>query len=128
MINRQTFSAWEHAIVMGGGLAGLLATRVLADHFERVTLIERDQLTAEPAPRKGVPQGQHVHGLLLRGQEILSRLFPGIVSAMQGGGAVPLDLGRDLRWHHHGVWKAECDSGIQVLFFTRPYLEWHIAA
>jgi 2-polyprenyl-6-methoxyphenol hydroxylase-like FAD-dependent oxidoreductase len=28
-----------HAVVAGGSLAGLLAARVLADHFERVTLL-----------------------------------------------------------------------------------------
>ena len=34
----------HHAIVLGGSVAGLLAARVLSDHFERVTLIERDEL------------------------------------------------------------------------------------
>ena len=28
----------RHAVVLGGSLAGLLAARVLADHFEEVTL------------------------------------------------------------------------------------------
>lgn len=37
-------SVGEHAIVLGGSMAGLLAARVLSDFFERVTLIERDQL------------------------------------------------------------------------------------
>ena len=27
----------KHAVVLGGSLAGLLAARVLADHFEQVT-------------------------------------------------------------------------------------------
>ena len=30
----------EHAIVIGGSMAGLLATRVLSKHFQRVTLLE----------------------------------------------------------------------------------------
>lgn len=33
-----------HAAVVGGGMTGLLTARVLAHHFERVTLIERDPL------------------------------------------------------------------------------------
>jgi 2-polyprenyl-6-methoxyphenol hydroxylase-like FAD-dependent oxidoreductase len=32
----------KHAIVIGASMGGLLATRVLADHFEQVTLVERD--------------------------------------------------------------------------------------
>ena len=28
----------------GGSIGGMLAARVLADHFDRVTIIERDQL------------------------------------------------------------------------------------
>src|SRR5205823_3501088 len=32
-----------HSVVIGGSMAGLLAARVLADHFERVTIIERDR-------------------------------------------------------------------------------------
>jgi protoporphyrinogen oxidase len=32
----------RHAVVLGGSIAGLLATRVLSEHFEQITLIERD--------------------------------------------------------------------------------------
>jgi 2-polyprenyl-6-methoxyphenol hydroxylase-like FAD-dependent oxidoreductase len=117
----------EHAVVIGGGLAGLLAARVLSDHFERVTLIERDGVATEAKPRKGVPQGNHVHGLLAKGQEIVAALFPDLVPALIAGGGVPIDMGRDFRWHHFGAWKARFDSGIGGILFTRPYLEWHIA-
>ena len=34
----------RHAVVVGGGMAGMPATHVLADHFEQVTLLERDHL------------------------------------------------------------------------------------
>ena len=45
-----------HAVVIGGGIAGLLAARVLTDHFERVTLVERDHFPETASPRKGLPQ------------------------------------------------------------------------
>lgn len=51
----------DHAIVMGASMAGLLATRVLSDHFQRVTLVERDGLPEEAENRQGVPQGRHLH-------------------------------------------------------------------
>ena len=57
-------------------MGGLLAARVLADFFERVTVIERDQLP-DASPRRGVPQGRHLHGLLPRGRQALDGLFPG---------------------------------------------------
>lgn len=50
----------RNAIVIGASMAGLLAARVLTDHFEAVTLIERDRLP-EPlrrgaaCPRHGTP-------------------------------------------------------------------------
>jgi len=127
MAHGNSSGARHHAVVIGGGLAGLLAARVLADHFERVTLIERDGVAPEPRPRKGVPQGNHVHGLLAKGQEILSQLFPDLVHALLAGGAVCGDMGRDFHWHHFGVWKARFDSGICGTLLTRPFLEWHIA-
>jgi 2-polyprenyl-6-methoxyphenol hydroxylase-like FAD-dependent oxidoreductase len=67
----------KHAIVIGGGMAGLLATRVLADHFERVTIVDRDPFPAIGEQRRGVPQGQHTYGLLASGRCILDEFFPG---------------------------------------------------
>ena len=54
----------KHAIVLGGSMAGLLAARILSDHFGQVSLIERDTLPALAEQRRGVPQGRHTHGLL----------------------------------------------------------------
>ena len=68
-----------------------------------------------------------MHGLLAKGQEILSQLFPDLVPALLAGGAVPGDMGRDFRWHHFGFWKVHFDSGITGMLLTRPYLECQIA-
>ena len=40
----------EHAVVIGGSMAGLLAARVLSDHFERVTIVERDRFPDGAGP------------------------------------------------------------------------------
>ena len=37
-------AARRHAIVLGGSMAGLGAARALTDHFDAVTLVERDEL------------------------------------------------------------------------------------
>lgn len=115
----------EHAIVMGGSMAGLLAGRVLADRFERVTIVERDRIDAtEPIARKGVPQGRHVHNLLARGDAVLDGLFPELFRTLEARGAVHVDWSRDTRWHHHGVWKGRFDSGVESWLMSRPLLEW----
>lgn len=48
---------------------GLLAARVLAGHFDRVTIVDRDQLPVEARFRDGVPQSRHIHDGLLRRPE-----------------------------------------------------------
>ncbi|WP_293248703.1 MULTISPECIES: hypothetical protein [unclassified Microcoleus] len=68
----------SHAIIMGGSLAGMLAARVLAKHFDRVSIVERDFFPEKPAPRPGIPQSRHLHILLTRGKIILEQLFPGL--------------------------------------------------
>src|SRR3989440_1361173 len=78
----------HHAVVIGGSMAGLLAARVLSDHFEQITIIERDRLPQEIVSRKGVPQAQHVHALLAKGAAILTELFPGLFETLTQNGAV----------------------------------------
>ena len=43
----------RHAVVVGGSMAGMLAARVLSDHFDGVTLLERDRFPETPTARKG---------------------------------------------------------------------------
>lgn len=77
----------RRAVVVGGSMAGLLAARVLAEHFERVTVVDRDRFPEVPDHRKGVPQSLHAHGILPRGQEIIGRLFPEIEADLRADGA-----------------------------------------
>ena len=47
----------DHAVVLGAGMAGLLAARVLADAYERVTVVERDPLPDDGGESAGCPAG-----------------------------------------------------------------------
>ena len=87
----------RQAVVIGAGMGGLTAARVLADHFERVLVLERDALPADALDRHGVPQGRHVHALLAGGQRALSELFPGFHEGLERAGAVRLRVGLDTR-------------------------------
>jgi 2-polyprenyl-6-methoxyphenol hydroxylase-like FAD-dependent oxidoreductase len=112
-----------HAAVTGAGIAGLLAARVLAEHFETVTLVERDTLPNAAEPRKGVPQGNHVHLLLVGGRLIVEALFPGLGDELRAAGAVVLNGGRDLSWHQGGGWRVKHESDLVYLSMTRSLLE-----
>ncbi len=96
----------EHAIVIGGSIAGLLAASVLARHFTKVTIIERDRLPEEAEPRKGVPQGNHAHQLLTRAAWVLEDMMPGIGQELLAAGAEEID----------------CFNQILMFFSDRPML------
>lgn len=113
----------QHAVVLGGSIAGLLAARVLTDHFARVTLVERDVLPIGIHQRRGVPQGQHTHGLLAGGHRVLDRLFPGFSQDAVAAGAVPGDIVRDIRWFFEGAPLARPSSGVDGLMASRPFFE-----
>jgi len=115
-----------HAVVIGAGISGLLAARVLSPHFTHVSIIERDLLVDEAAPRKGVPQGRHVHILLRRGQSILERFFPGLFAQMGPRKSVLVDLGHEMRWWRMGLTNTRARSGVLSQFQTRPLLEWYV--
>lgn len=104
----------QHAVVIGGSIAGLLAARVLSDHFEQVTVIERDELTDDAEPRKGVPQGRHVHLLQAGGAVVLMELFPDLF---------PMLSSSDFCLYRFGVRKAPFPIPRQVLSYSRPFLE-----
>ena len=69
------------AVVIGASMAGLGAARVLADRFDRVTVLDRDTLPDSPCWRNQVPQGCHPHLRLAAGARLLEGWFPGIIDA-----------------------------------------------
>jgi 2-polyprenyl-6-methoxyphenol hydroxylase-like FAD-dependent oxidoreductase len=118
-----TQSGHRRALVVGGSIAGLTAARVLTEHFDSVTVVERDQLPEQPVHRKGVPQGRQPHAILLGGLRVLEKQFPGITEELHEAGAVPLNLGSDVRIHLLGRWRVRYPSAYTVLAVTRPLLE-----
>ncbi|HEX6732270.1 MAG TPA: hypothetical protein VF074_19795 [Pyrinomonadaceae bacterium] len=116
----------QDAIVLGGSLAGLLAARVLCDHFERVTIVERDFFPTSPEPRRGTPQANHVHALMPQGRLILEQLFPELHQQMMADGAPLIDMASDIAWLTPQGWGVNFPSDLEVLAFTRPLLDLHV--
>lgn len=81
----------RHAIVIGASIAGLCAARVLSEHFDRVTVYDRDRLPDAPAHRSAVPQDRHVHILMARGAAEFEALFPGLLDDMVSAGVLKLE-------------------------------------
>ncbi len=113
--------------MLGASIAGLVAARVLGDHYDRVTIIDRDEIPTAPDNRPGVPQGRHVHGILARGREIAELLFPGTTDDLVARGARLVDPHADGRWHPVGRPPlASGRSDLRMLLVSRPLLEWYL--
>jgi 2-polyprenyl-6-methoxyphenol hydroxylase-like FAD-dependent oxidoreductase len=115
-----------HAVVLGGSIAGTLAARILADTYERVTVLDRDVFPQVAEPRHAVPQGHHIHALLARGQQILDGLFPGFTDEMIGRGVPVGDFGTSLSWYFNGQMMRKAHTGLVCVAAGRPLLEGYL--
>ncbi len=114
----------DHAVVLGASMGGLLAARVLADAYQRVTVVDRDLLPERAADRQGVPQGRHAHVLLARGAQILEELFPGLLADLAVAGVPVLASPRELLFSVGGhLLCLDGDGGDPGYLASRPYLE-----
>lgn len=118
----------RHAVVLGGSMAGLGAARALANHFDKVTLVERDEVSRAAQSRKGVPQGNHAHGLLPSGYRILDDYFPGMMKEIIAAGAPAGDITGDFLWYQYDHWKLRADTGLEGVTVSRPFLEHTVRA
>ncbi|MCZ8521352.1 MULTISPECIES: FAD-dependent oxidoreductase [Paenibacillus] len=112
----------ETAIVIGGGIAGLLAARVLSDYYQEVIIAERDELPQEPSARPGTPQSFHPHRVLPRGNIIMERFFPGYIDDLLAQGADPTQDEKMSLFTSHGA--VEISSNEKNAKSSRALLEW----
>ncbi|WP_090619889.1 NAD(P)/FAD-dependent oxidoreductase [Natrinema salaciae] len=112
-----------HAVVVGAGIAGLVAARVLADAFDTVTVLDRDPLPDEPVVRPGVPQARQIHILWEAGRATLEELFPGYSEALRTAGGVVIDGRRDFYMYSHGDFLAAGSAPFPLYAATRPLYE-----
>jgi 2-polyprenyl-6-methoxyphenol hydroxylase-like FAD-dependent oxidoreductase len=113
-----------HAVVIGGGIAGLSAAQILARYFKRVTIVERDCSRSESGFRQGAPQARHAHTLLPAGQTILERLFPGLCDELLAKGALGIKSELDTAFYKEGAWQKPNPNpnGVSIIS-SRPLLE-----
>lgn len=110
------------AVVIGGSIAGLAAAQVLAGHFIKVIVLDRDLLPEAPEYRRGAPQAQHAHTLLPRGQSLLAQIFPGVIEDLLKQGAVAIDSSHETAFFKDGEWHTPRPA-TQTISSSRPLLE-----
>ena len=116
--------------MIGASIAGLCASKVLADFFDRVTVFERDELPSTPACRAAVPQDRHLHLLMARGATELDNLFPGLLADMVDAGVPKLKNRPDCI--HLGAVGHVLGTGrslrreFTAYVPSRPHLEWQL--
>jgi 2-polyprenyl-6-methoxyphenol hydroxylase-like FAD-dependent oxidoreductase len=89
-----------HAVIIGGGIAGLLTAHAIAGHFERMTVLERFSHIAEsssraPPTRRGIPQSRCIHLLMASGAAAFDELVPGWQQELLAHGSHPFDACAD---------------------------------
>ena len=118
--------AERRAIVIGASLAGLLAARMLSEHFDEVVLFERDELPEAAGPRKGTPHAIHPHGLLARGRQLIEEFFPGFTAALVARGALTADIGLNVAFDINRTRLARTKMGVLLLAASRFAIEGEI--
>ncbi|MEO8035894.1 MAG: NAD(P)-binding protein, partial [Acidobacteriota bacterium] len=119
-----------HAVVIGGGIGGMLAAHALAGHFEHVTVLERDSYPPQlntsaspPASRKGAPQSRCLHMLMASGGTAFDHLVPGWRQELVARGAVRFDVSADAAMRFPTGWLPRAPSGITTYACSRALLE-----
>ena len=117
-----------HAVIIGGGIAGLLAGHAAARSFDRVTILERFSLPAAsgargPAARRGVPQSRCIHLLMAAGADAFDRLAPGWQDELAAHGVGPFDACADAVIRVAGGRLPRVHSGIRGYAASRALFE-----
>lgn len=117
----------RRTVVIGAGLAGLLAAAALSTAVDEVIVLERDDLPDGPAHRRGLPQGRHAHLLMTGGLAAMEELLPGadprgrLLAA--GAHEIPLASGM-LAYSPEGWLRRWRRGGPHMITCTRALLDW----
>lgn len=117
----------SHAVVLGAGVSGLLAARVLADTFERVTLVEQDGFADPEEHGAGAAHSVHRSMLTPSTAAVMEELHPGLLAGLAAAGAPVLRDLRDMHLEVAGHRFCE-DGGLPAVWHqpSRTLLEAHL--
>lgn len=113
-------------IVVGAGIGGLSAAAALSPYFESIKIIEKDRLSDFPTNRKSTVQSNHLHSLLIAGQNVLENFYPGITEDLKNAGGVILRAGLEQQIFEFGTWMTKRDLGLNISAQSRLLLEFTV--
>lgn len=128
---RWPMSNFKPAVVLGGGVAGLAAARLLARHYERVLVLERDERADVATPeeafqlweRSGVPQFRHSHAFLARLRLTLLAHMPDVLDRLRAVGVREIRLDETVPPGMH-LAPEPGDEDVVLLACRRSTFEW----
>ncbi|MEU6868637.1 pyridine nucleotide-disulfide oxidoreductase [Streptomyces sp. NPDC046876] len=125
-------------LVLGAGLAGLLAAAALAPYADDVLVVERDapdpasvpDPARAPAPaggtraaRRGLPQARHAHMLWSGGADAIEALLPGTTAAWLGAGANRVPVPAAMVALSPGGWYRLWPESHYLIAASRPLID-----
>jgi 2-polyprenyl-6-methoxyphenol hydroxylase-like FAD-dependent oxidoreductase len=130
-----TIASPDTAVVLGGGIGGLVAARLLAARFPRVVVLERDVRPAAGSPeeaftaweRPGVPQFRHSHAFLARVRQALLAHAPDVLDRLRAAGVREIGLA-DLVPPGMTLPPRDDDEDVVLLACRRAAFEWALRA
>ncbi|KNC96762.1 uncharacterized protein SPPG_07969 [Spizellomyces punctatus DAOM BR117] len=115
------------AIVVGGSIAGLITSAVLLNHFDRVVVLESEEIGQNgdgKEERKHVPHGRLAHVLLPLGLKVVKTLFPGLENDLLERGGIPTQLSAQYQHIYGGLIKqTPYVPDTAIILTSRPLLE-----
>lgn len=111
------------AVVLGGSVAGLCSAGVLAPHFDRVIVLERDELPPGAEHRRGVPQSKHPHFVLNAGRRAIGAIFPGFEESLIEAGGMLLMPSMEAAYGEMDGWGPRKASTMTMIYSSRILIE-----
>ncbi|MGX1130468.1 2-polyprenyl-6-methoxyphenol hydroxylase-like FAD-dependent oxidoreductase [Streptomyces glaucescens] len=119
----------RRAVVVGAGLAGMLAAATLSTVVDEVIVWDRDDLPDGPEHRKGLPQGRHAHLLMAGGLAAMEDLVPGVSMRehLLAAGAREISLASGMvSLTSEGWFRRWRSPGPRMLTCSRALLDWAV--
>lgn len=112
---------WE-VLILGAGIAGILAASVANQMGASVTIVEQDVVPTD-GKRPGLPHADHLHNLLGRAQRHLTDVMPGLPADLETHGFARASVADQTHVFELGMQMPEAALGWDILTGSRSALE-----